>query len=119
MNYMNNRIKCQVEECIYNGDGLCGAESIEDAIVESFNAGIDIFVIGHTKEIQDRVLKALKNGLSNGQITEERLNEALKRIIELKKKYNLSDNMNLDYDEAYKLFTDDEYRNFLKEIKNR
>ena len=31
-----------------------GAESIEDAIVESFNAGIDIFVIG-TKEIQDRV----------------------------------------------------------------
>ena len=96
-----------------------GAESIEDAIVESFNAGIDIFVIGHTKEIQDRVLKALKNGLSNGQITEERLNEALKRIIELKKKYNLSDNMNLDYDEAYKLFTDDEYRNFLKEIKNR
>ena len=29
MNYVNNRIKCQVEECIYNGDGLCGAESIE------------------------------------------------------------------------------------------
>lgn len=29
MNKMNNRIKCQVEECIYNGDGLCGAESIE------------------------------------------------------------------------------------------
>jgi len=96
-----------------------GAESIEDAVIESFNAGIDVFVVGHTKEIQERTLNALKNGIINGQISEERLNETLKRIIELKKKYNLSNNMNLDYEEAYKLFTDDKYRNFVETIKNR
>ncbi|MDD4833300.1 MAG: glycoside hydrolase family 3 protein [Lutispora sp.] len=94
-----------------------GEQPVEDAVIESFNAGIDIFIIGHTKEVQDKVLQALKDGAASGLISEERINESLKRIIKVKKKYNISDEMNLDYEEAYKLFTNEENRKFLKEVK--
>ena len=94
-------------------------QPIEDAVIEAFNAGIDIFIIGHTKEIQDKVLKALKDGVTNNLISEKRLNESLKRIITVKKNYNLSDEMNLNYEDAYKLFTDEENRQFLKEVNEK
>ncbi|MDD2481673.1 MAG: glycoside hydrolase family 3 N-terminal domain-containing protein, partial [Lutispora sp.] len=94
-----------------------GEQPVEDAVIESFNTGIDIFIIGHTKEVQDKVLQALKDGAASGLISEERINESLKRIIKVKKKYNISDEMNLDYEEAYKLFTNEENRKFLKEVK--
>lgn len=96
-----------------------GDQSIEESVIESFNAGIDIFVIGHTREIQDKVLKALKEGAANGLISEERLNESLKRIIMVKKKYNISDKMDLNFEDAYKLFADEENRQFLKEVKEK
>jgi len=96
-----------------------GKDSIEDAVIESFNAGIDVFVIGHSAEIQQRVLKALKNGVSTGLITEERINEALTRIVQVKRKYNLSDEMNVDFETAYKLFADEEYKSFVEDIKRR
>lgn len=96
-----------------------GEDSIEDAVIESFNAGIDVFVIGHTAEIQERVLKALKDGVSTGLITEERINESLIRIVQIKRKYNLSDEMNVDFETACELFTNEEYRSFVEDIKRR
>lgn len=96
-----------------------GKESLEDAVIESFNAGMDVFVIGHTKELQSRVLEALKDGVAKGLITENRINESLEKIIKVKRKYNLSNEMNLQYDEAYDLFIDSEYRDFVNHVKNQ
>lgn len=96
-----------------------GDQSVAESVIESFNAGADIFVIGHTKEVQDKVLKAFKEGAANGLISEERINESLRRIIKVKKKYNISDKMDLNYDDAYKLFTDGGNQQLLKEVKER
>lgn len=96
-----------------------GKKSLEDSVVEAFNAGIDVFVIGHTKEIQKKVLKALIDGVSGGLIKEERLDESLKRIIKVKNKYKLSNTMNMDFEEAYNLFTDEENRQFLEEVNSK
>ena len=52
-------------------------------------------------------------------ISEERINESLRRIIKVKKKYNISDKIDLNYDDAYKLFTDEGNQQFLKEVKER
>ncbi|MCK9216314.1 MAG: beta-N-acetylhexosaminidase [Firmicutes bacterium] len=78
-------------------------QSIEEAVIESFNAGIDIFVIAHTPDTQNKVLKALLHAVLEGTITQERLNESLKRIIIIKQKYELSDSMNMSYEEARSL----------------
>ena len=80
-----------------------GEQTIEEAVIESFNADIDIFVIAHTSEIQNKVLKALLHAVLEGTITNERLNKSLKRIIMIKQKYKLSDNMNISYEEAFRL----------------
>ncbi|SHI89746.1 beta-N-acetylhexosaminidase [Lutispora thermophila] len=94
-----------------------GKESLEDAVIESFNAGMDIFVICHTKEMQYRVLEALRKGLSKGLISEDRINQTLERIIKVKTKYTLSNEMNLQYDEAFDLFIDSEYRDFINSTR--
>jgi len=60
-------------------------------------------VIAHTSEIQNKVLKALLHAVLEGTITNERLNKSLKRIIMIKQKYKLSDNMNISYEEAFRL----------------
>lgn len=78
-------------------------QSIEEAVIESFNAGIDIFIIAHTPDIQNKVLKALLHAAQDGTITQERLNESLKRIIKVKQKYELSNSMNMSYEEAFSL----------------
>lgn len=94
-------------------------QSLEESVIEAFNSGIDVFVIGHTKEIQKKVLKALMEGVSEGLITEERLNESLRRIIKVKNKYKLSNTMNMDFEEAYNLFTEEENRQFSEEVNSK
>lgn len=80
------------------------ASSLEECTVISFNAGIDVFLIGHTGEIQEKVFNALTEACKDGRIPEERLNEAVLRIIDVKHKYNLSDTMKYDFEEAKKIF---------------
>ena len=94
-------------------------KSLEESVIEAFNAGIDVFVIGHTKDIQKKVLKALMDGVSRGLIKEERLDKSLRRIIKVKNKYKLSNTMNMDFEEAYNLFTDEENRQFLEEVNSK
>ncbi|MGE5631667.1 MAG: beta-N-acetylhexosaminidase [Caulobacteraceae bacterium] len=97
--------------------GYLNAEgSFEEHVVTSFNAGMDIFVVGHTKEIQDRVLKALTDAYNEGKITEERLNESVLRIIDTKLKYKLSDSMTYSFEEARNHFGTKEHKAVLDEI---
>lgn len=96
-----------------------GKQSLEESVIESFNLGVDVFVIGHTKEIQKKVLKALMDGVSEGLIKEERLDESLRRIIKVKNKYKITNTMNMDFEEAYNLFTSEENRQFLEEVNSK
>lgn len=96
-----------------------GKPSIEECVVTSFNAGLDVFVIGHTKEIQDRVLKALYDACKDGSISVERLNESVLRIIRVKLKYELSDSMEYSPEEAMKVFGSKEHKTVLEEIESK
>ncbi len=93
------------------------SSSLENSIVESFNAGVDLFIIGHTKDIQIRVLNALMDGYEHGLIEENLINDSLKRIIRIKRKYKLTNEMNLELEDAYELYDMEEDLNFLKEVK--
>ncbi len=92
-------------------------KNIDELIVEAFNSGIDIFLISHTKKLQKDVLDALYDGVKKGHITKERLDESLKRIIKIKLKYFLSNEMNMDFDKAYGILTDKNNKSLFENIK--
>lgn len=105
-----------IEMAGFLNDGM----SLEDSVIVAFNAGVDIFIIGHTKDIQIRVLNSLAIGIEEGLITEERVNQSLKRIIGLKHKYSLSDIMNYSNPkDAYDSYNKKEDWELLEEIKKR
>jgi beta-N-acetylhexosaminidase len=64
---------------------------IGKAAVESVKAGSDIILIGHDYNNVVKIISSLKTAVENGEISEQRLNESVERIIQLKRKYSLND----------------------------
>jgi len=61
-------------------------ESYEECAVQSFNAGIDMFMItGKWKEF----IQHVKTNVENGRITMERLDDAVKRILRVKYEFGM------------------------------
>ncbi len=61
------------------------------AAVKSIQAGGDIVLVCHGFDKQETVIKALLEAAESGQISAERLEESVYRILELKRKYSLAD----------------------------
>ena len=59
----------------------------EKGAVEAFKAGVDLLMVSHTYDVQVGAMKALEEAYKNSEITEERLDESVQRIIEMKEKY--------------------------------
>ena len=64
---------------------------ISEAAVQSVNAGVDIVLVCHGYDNEVAVLDALKVAVDTGEISEERINESVYRIFQLKYKYQMSD----------------------------
>jgi len=67
--------------------------TIGAAAVESIKAGTDIVLVTHKYENISKVFSALKEAVLRGELSEERINESVQRILELKKKYEISDDL--------------------------
>lgn len=65
--------------------------NIGDAAVKSVNAGCDIVLVCHLYDNVTAVIDALKDGVHDGTITEDRVNQSVYRILKLKKKYMIND----------------------------
>ncbi|MCA0174241.1 beta-N-acetylhexosaminidase [Bacillus sp. RAR_GA_16] len=63
---------------------------IEQASVDSIKAGSDLILVAHDYGKVVSVMKTIKAAVENGEISEERLNESVERIIKLKDQYRLS-----------------------------
>lgn len=66
---------------------------IGEAAVLSIQAGSDIVMVAHHYENVEKVFTQIKRAVENGDITEERINESVTRILNLKKKYELNDSV--------------------------
>lgn len=62
---------------------------IGNASVQSVKAGSDIILVAHHYKNIVSVFDAIKAAVKNGEITEDRIDESVRRIIELKEKYEL------------------------------
>jgi beta-N-acetylhexosaminidase len=61
------------------------------AAVQSVKAGSDIILVAHKYENATAAMKFLKAAVQSGEITEQRIEQSVYRILTLKKKYNLQD----------------------------
>ncbi|MEI3607047.1 beta-N-acetylhexosaminidase [Pseudogracilibacillus sp. SE30717A] len=84
---------------------------IGEAAVMAIEAGADIVLIAHQYENVIEVFNALKEAVKAGRLNEERVDESLFRILTLKGKYDIQDNvlkninvekLNKDIDNLYK-----------------
>jgi beta-N-acetylhexosaminidase len=73
---------------------------IGKAAVKSVNAGSDIVLVCHTREKEEAVIEAITNAAKSGNISEDRVNDSVYRILKLKEKYGLKDKANPPVDAA-------------------
>lgn len=64
--------------------------SFGDAAVLSINAGCDILSICFGEDNVKQAVKAIKEAVENGAITEERIDESVRRILKLKEDHNVT-----------------------------
>lgn len=65
--------------------------ALEDAAVQMIQAGVDILLLADQPSGVIAVLDKLKAAVAEGTITEERIDESLLRIIQMKRDYDLMD----------------------------
>ncbi|MFT9493435.1 glycoside hydrolase family 3 protein [Anaerosolibacter sp.] len=93
-------------------------DDLEASILLSIRGGVDVFVVGHTYDIQIKILDSIRKAVLDGRISEERINESVLRIIRTKNKYNLSDEI-LDVEQARQDFGIQEHKEVLDAIKKQ
>lgn len=71
---------------------------IGEAAVRSVNAGADIILVCHGYNSEVKVINALKNAVSSGKVSQQRINDSVYRILKLKNKYNLKDELKVPVD---------------------
>lgn len=62
------------------------------AAIKAVNAGSDIILVCHGYHDQIAIIKALKTAVEQGDISRQRIDQSVYRIISLKQKYKLNDN---------------------------
>lgn len=66
---------------------------IGHAAVTSVQAGSDIIMVAHEYENMEKIFIELQLAVENGELSEDRINESVMRILKLKRKYDLKDTL--------------------------
>ncbi|MBZ0292165.1 MAG: glycoside hydrolase family 3 protein [Anaerolineae bacterium] len=72
--------------------------SYEEAVLKAVEAGVDIITAGPSigLPLQERMMQALLDAVQRGEISEERINQSVRRILSVKERYGLFDWQPLD-----------------------
>jgi beta-N-acetylhexosaminidase len=71
--------------------GIVNHYELKDAAVQAINAGCDVIMVAHEYNKAVEVLTNLKSKAETGEISEQRLDQSVYRILQLKQKYALQD----------------------------
>jgi beta-N-acetylhexosaminidase len=61
--------------------------TIERAVIEGINAGVDLFLVCHDHRVQRGAIESLVKAVEKGQVKRERVNEALARVRALERRF--------------------------------
>ena len=89
--------------------------SLETAAIDTIKAGSDVLLIAHGYDNEKKVFNKIKQSVKNGTISEERIDESVRRILTLKSKYHLSDKQNTPIPNLTSL--NQNIRNWLQQLK--
>ena len=64
-----------------------------NAVVKAFKAGNDVVIFRFNKDEEKNAIEKVSKMVASGKIKENRINRSVKRIINLKEKYNVCDDM--------------------------
>jgi beta-N-acetylhexosaminidase len=70
---------------------ITGLYSPGEAAVRAVKAGVDILLVGHSREGMLEVFDALTNAVKSGNISEEVIDSAVLRILTMKERFGLAD----------------------------
>jgi len=71
--------------------GVADGWGAAKAALLSLKAGVDCPLICHTLETQVEAVRAIRDAVAAGEITEERIDESVRRVLELKERFGLLD----------------------------
>lgn len=66
---------------------IAGSIGVPEAAVRAVQAGIDLVLVSHTLDVQQKTHARLIQAIHRGEISLQRLNEAVDRVIQLKKRF--------------------------------
>ncbi|MFS0916705.1 glycoside hydrolase family 3 N-terminal domain-containing protein [Brevibacillus sp. 179-C 1.1 NHS] len=66
---------------------IAGTIGVSEAAVRCVQAGIDLVLISHTHEVQQKAYDRLVEAIHSGELSEERVNEAVNRVLRLKQRF--------------------------------
>ncbi|MBN1385027.1 MAG: beta-N-acetylhexosaminidase [Elusimicrobia bacterium] len=101
----------------FNMGGIRKKKGVGTLAVQCINAGVDILLFVGRKEAQKSAWDEVYRAVKNGKITEERLNESVRRILKVKKKYNLFKTRYTDMENLTRSVNTPEQNNLLIELR--
>lgn len=63
---------------------------VVEGAVRAFKAGADVLLISHSEALQQATIEALLEEVARGEISEERIDQSVARILALKEKYKMA-----------------------------
>ncbi|HHW57375.1 MAG TPA: glycoside hydrolase family 3 protein [Clostridia bacterium] len=100
-------------------DAISKNFGIEKGSVMAIKAGTDMIEISHHLDVQIRSVEAIKKAVLNEEIPEERINESVRRILEIKKKYGLFENPYPDLIKAKEVLNCKKYIEFARQVSEK
>ncbi|SET03194.1 beta-N-acetylhexosaminidase [Oceanobacillus limi] len=73
-------------------DAIENNYELGEAAVQSIKAGSDMILVAHEYHNVTETIKSVKQAVQTGEITEERIDESVSRILALKESYKINDN---------------------------
>ena len=91
------RLKCRYKGLIFTDDlkmhSIKFIYGATNSVIKAFQAGNDIIVFRFTEKEEKQALNKIFKSIKNGKIKESQINRSVNRIIKIKEKYNISDNI--------------------------
>ena len=106
-------------------------KTVDEAAIQALNAGCDILMLGGKQLISDqtdreltvadiqRIHHSIVDAVKKGRVTEDRLNQAVEKILQLKEKYLSSKPPIIQSDDIRKFVNTEEHRALAQKIASR
>ena len=98
----------------FNMGAMAVKQGVDELAVKCLNAGVDIILFVGDVKAQKTAREGILRAVEDGRISEKRLNESVKRVLELKRDYLLFENKHPSVEN--KLYNTEEQKKFLKAV---